>query len=858
MANLTTYKPIKIGSGLKSPLGSVVKQRSLAINRLGSTLSSIATLANDIEQISIGRVKEKGVREKLERRKKRRELDQKFEDKTEEKKPKVGTKTKTALKKGGKKALGFMAKFLGPIGNFLFEIAKFAITREILKWIGNPENTKKLESFVEKAKFVFQKLFDFAAFLTTNLLDGLGNLFGEDSTFLDRLKGIGQIFLGIIGLRYLMNPFKIITDILSLLDLLGDGGGRPDLDGGRRGDRLRGPDIDVDGRQRRTGARDRYARRFGEDAANKRFGPKDKPNNNKNRNRRNKNRTGKRRRGLGGLMGLGCPNPLDFLPDSTPKNVVDDVAKATDKIDDVADAAKKLDQAGDIADAAGDAKKQKNLLQKSTDFLGNWWKTSGSKTLTNTVDAAKNLGSALLRQIDSLPSPLKLADDAFKSMSKLGQKAWKGAVSAGKAIGSTAKKWGTGIGNFAAKSLDDIKGAGKAFLQNKIINVIQPIIQPLVEKFKSIGDKAMGLIQKIPGYEKVGKLFKSKGISSVADAGSKLGKRAGAVLPVIGGIVNLAFAYDRFASGDSFGGLLETISAILDFGGLATAGASNVASMFLDGYLFARDFIPQLAEGEDAVFQAIGLGDAKKTIDDVFSKLPNLGELLGKFVKMMGLGGGEGDGSEEKMFGGVVKNIGSALGGIASNPIAQVAASAIPGAGAVMAGANMVSNLAQGNFDPTSMLTSAFASLPGADGAKFIDGNSGEMLGMGKAGLQAALGGNNESTVDAVGDFASKFGLGGLMKAAIGSQGASVESGMTELASNLGVKPEIISGAKKGGELAQGGMSGKYAMEQALEFVKIPIIIEKLMPMPVTVPINTGGPAPVRGGPSALSKKLPR
>ena len=61
--------------------------------------------------------------------------------------------------------------------------------------------------------------------------------------------------------------------------------------------------------------------------------------------------------------------------------------------------------------------------------------------------------------------------------------------------------------DFAAKSLDDIKGAGKAFLQNKIINVIQPIIQPLVEKFKSIGDKAMGLIQKIPGYDKVTKII---------------------------------------------------------------------------------------------------------------------------------------------------------------------------------------------------------------------------------------------------------------------------------------------------------------------------------------------------------------
>ena len=825
-------------------MGSVVKQRSLAINRLGSTLNSISTLARDIEQISINKVKEQGVREKLERRAKRRELDQKFEDKTEQKKPKVASRTKGALKKGSKKALGFMGKFLGPIGNFLFGIAKFAITTEILKWIKDPKNQEKLTTFIDKAKFVFQKLFDFAAFLTTNLLDGLGNLFGEDSTFLDRLKGIGQIFLGIIGLRYLMNPFKIITDILNLLDLLGDGGGRPDLDG-PDGNRLRGPDVDVDGKQRRTGARDRYERRYGKNAADKRFGKKP----------RGKTPRGKRRRGLGGLMGLGCPNPLDFLPDSTPKNVVDDVAKATDKLDDAADAAKKIDQAGDIADAAGDAAKKKNIFQKGGDFLGNWWKTSGSKTLTNTVDAAKNLGSSLLKQIDALPSPLKLADDAFKGMTALGQKAWKGAVSAGKAIGSTAQKWGTGIGNFAAKSLDDIKGAGKAFLQNKIINVIQPIIQPLVEKFKSIGDKAMGLIQKIPGYDKVAKLFKSKGISSIADAGPKLGKRAGAVLPVIGGIVNLAFAYDRFASGDSFGGLLETISAILDFGGLATAGASNVASMFLDGYLFARDFIPQLAEGEDAVFQAIGLGDAKKTVDDVFSKLPNLGELLGKFVKMMGLGGG---GEEEKMFGGVVKKIGGALGGIASNPIAQVAASAIPGAGAVMAGANMVSNIAQGNFDPTSMLTSAFAGLPGAEGAKFIDGNTGEMLGMGKAGLTAALGGNNASTVDMMSDFASKFGLGGMMKAATGAQGASVESGMTELASNLGIKPEIISGAKKGGELAQGGMSGQYAMEQALQFVQVPVVIEKLMPMPVAVPINTGGSSLVRADASPLSRKLPR
>ena len=38
-----------------------------------------------------------------------------------------------------------MGKFLGPIGNFLFQIAKFAITTEILKWIRDPKNLKNLQ-----------------------------------------------------------------------------------------------------------------------------------------------------------------------------------------------------------------------------------------------------------------------------------------------------------------------------------------------------------------------------------------------------------------------------------------------------------------------------------------------------------------------------------------------------------------------------------------------------------------------------------------------------------------------------------------------------------------------------------------
>ena len=43
---------------------------------------------------------------------------------------------------------------------------------------------------------------------------------------------------------------------------------------------------------------------------------------------------------------------------------------------------------------------------------------------------------------------------------------------------------------------------------------------------------------------------------------------------------------------------------------------------------------------------------------------------------------------------------------------------------------------------------------------------------------------------------------------------------MTELASNLGIKPEVISGAKKGAELAQGGMSGQYVWNKHCSLYK--------------------------------------
>ena len=228
MAKLQAYKFVNPGvSNLKSPTVAAARKQTLALNRLGGTISSIGTLVSDIERISIRQIKNDKLRAKAERRRDRRELDQAAEEAIENKKatsktkPKLG-KTSLKIAKGG---LSWIEKFLAPIGKFLGWIAKIAITKEVLEWASDPANIEKLSVFLEKTHFVFSKLFGWAAGFTNNILDGFSALTDPNGTFIERLGGLGSIMKGLIGLKYLMNPFSIITDILWLVDLLtGDRG----------------------------------------------------------------------------------------------------------------------------------------------------------------------------------------------------------------------------------------------------------------------------------------------------------------------------------------------------------------------------------------------------------------------------------------------------------------------------------------------------------------------------------------------------------------------------------------------------------------------------------------------------------
>ena len=54
-----------------------------------------------------------------------------------------------------------------------------------------------------------------------------------------------------------------------------------------------------------------------------------------------------------------------------------------------------------------------------------------------------------------------------------------------------------------------------------------------------------------------------------------------------------------------------------------------MASYGGDAYMFLRDFIPQIQEGEEAAVNALGLGPIKKFIDEAYAKvLPGLGTIM--------------------------------------------------------------------------------------------------------------------------------------------------------------------------------------------------------------------------------------
>ena len=172
----TKIKPYKLvsigGSTTKSPEVSAARKTTYSINRLGLTLSSINKTVDAIADNGLLELKEEEKARRLERRIERREKDQSAEKLQERDLKDVSKNPKktTGVKKVIGKDFSWLTEILQPIAQLMQWIGSIVITKEILDWMRDPENTEKLELFLHKLAFVFEKIYKFASWLTGGIM----------------------------------------------------------------------------------------------------------------------------------------------------------------------------------------------------------------------------------------------------------------------------------------------------------------------------------------------------------------------------------------------------------------------------------------------------------------------------------------------------------------------------------------------------------------------------------------------------------------------------------------------------------------------------------------------------------------
>ena len=246
--------------------------------------------------------------------------------------------------------------------------------------------------------------------------------------------------------------------------------------------------------------------------------------------------------------------------------------------------------------------------------------------------------------------------DQYKNASEFARKQYDKVV----AVGQKLKSKFNSAAESAKGALQKLGEAAQKRILQPILDKLKPFTDPIIEMAKKLQGVIIDNLKKIPGFDNILQVLKKKGINSLGDVGNIAKKVGGKALPVVGGIFNLLFAYDRLASGDTIGALLETLSAGFDLAGLVPGGQFGPPiSMGIDAYMFARDFVPAIQETEEKVVNGMGLGALKSNLDKAASSLPDLGSLVKMFT------GGDkknetGDGQTQQQGGAASDNTGSA------------------------------------------------------------------------------------------------------------------------------------------------------------------------------------------------------
>lgn len=195
----------KAEPGVKS---LVTQQRAqlTALNRIGLTLNSIGKSLQGIYGIELKNLKEG-------RQKTRRES---F---TPAYTTGAGFQKPPAFKSlyKGRGVGDFWKGLLSILGGLL----KFLIIRPVLQWLADPANQEKVKGTLETFKKIFVWVYQFTQSRVIGIVDGLYDFFNDQNTWQTRLggfmRGFGNLGVLLLGLRWLSNPMRIITDLRSVL-----------------------------------------------------------------------------------------------------------------------------------------------------------------------------------------------------------------------------------------------------------------------------------------------------------------------------------------------------------------------------------------------------------------------------------------------------------------------------------------------------------------------------------------------------------------------------------------------------------------------------------------------------------------
>ncbi len=577
MAKIVAYKMVSptVTKSVKGALKTSVHSNLDAINNLGKSVNSLSGLTSDLVKISRAFEKTSVEQAISKRRIKRRKKDSAAEDRQEGKRQDEAEKDSSKILKKKKPKLKSKDKEEGLAGfllKFLGPVAKAALT------VGAAIATYKIMEYFSKPENLeaIKKFLKQASFVFGGIFKFGQALVGGIFTTIDQIFGENKT-LGerIAGLGKALLAFSGIAFAMAAAQKLAAifaamGFGGDDKGKGKKKQPRKTPD-EID--------------------------PKTKKK----------------------------LKPDEVLENGKVRKATPDEIKMKKKgmtSDQIADARKRIDQGEDFATATRKASRGKGFfanIQNRVDDIGVGLQKRGKTILEGTTKAARNF---ITEQYNKLAPRFQ---EAFKNTQKLSKRV----NTARKGLFSGLKSKLAKAGNWIGGNLSKAGNFVKEQLVMKVLDPLRKFIDPVVQWAKKMGKKAYNAIIKTPAGAMMEKYLKTKGLSLAKPGplGKKIGSKA---LPIVGGLVNMLFAYDRLASGDVIGGTLESISGALDISGLFGNAAGPPMSMGIDAFMFARDFVPGIAALEEAMLNKVpGYKQIYPKVQEAAKKLPDLGTIVG-------------------------------------------------------------------------------------------------------------------------------------------------------------------------------------------------------------------------------------